>query len=212
MFFWPGILWFVTEGWRKWDFVSAGIQWFLGKIKHCEKSYSPHPSIPPSFIGQVGQVPLILWQENLSSWMHGDQTLSRQSVPKNWGLHININPPTKHKVLNRFPGTHQVTGLYCVPQEVQRTASEFIFSEQYSLTLIHFIRVLESLPFFECWWGVSVTLVPEGRGKRTENLKPVLHCEFKPSLGNVERAHIIKYYPIFFWKYLLSHSVDTTRC
>lgn len=148
MFFWPGILWFVTEEWRKWNIVSAGIQWFLCKIKHCEKSCGPHPSIPLSFIGQVGQVPLILWQKNLSSWMRGNQALSRQSVPGNWGLHIIINPPSKHKVLNRFSGTHQVTGLYCVPQEGQRTASEFIFSGQHSLRLIHLIRMIESPPFF----------------------------------------------------------------
>lgn len=53
--------------------LSAGHQWFLCKIKHCEKSCSPHPSIHLSSIGQSGQVPLILWQENLSSWVCGDQ-------------------------------------------------------------------------------------------------------------------------------------------
>lgn len=104
------------EGWRKWNIVSAGIQWFLCKIKHCEKSCSPHPSIPLSFIGQVGQVPLLLWQENLSSWVRGDPALLRQSVPENWGLHININPPSKHKV-PRYPPSYR--SLLCASGRIE---------------------------------------------------------------------------------------------
>lgn len=80
--------------------------------------------------------------------MRGDQTLSRQSVPENGGLHININPPSKHKVLNRFPGTHQVTGLYCVPQEGQRTASEFIFFRTVLIDIDSFHQNFRKCPIF----------------------------------------------------------------